>query len=62
MERYVVEGCCLIDRDTGLTRVEAVDTPRNRRKLVRLADTFNRREKERASLEHFMRRNSAAFI
>lgn len=62
MNRYEVVGSCLVDNETGHVRVEAVDTPRNRRKLVRLAEAFNKKEREYVQMDRFMRANRAAWI
>lgn len=62
MSRYEVVGSCLVDNETGRVRLEAVDTPRNRRKLTRLADEWNRRERDNAQMDRFMRANRCAWI
>lgn len=62
MNRYELVGSCIVDNETGQVRVEAVDTPRNRRKLSKLVDTFNRQERENAQMDRFMRANRCAWI
>lgn len=59
--RWSVHGSCLVDNETGDVRLEALDTPRNRRKLCRLADRLNRREAERVGFDRLMRQNRAAW-
>lgn len=62
VNRYELVGACIVDNETGRVRVEAVDTPRNRRKLSKLVDTFNRQEREREALARTMCANRCAWI